>query len=452
MNKQIAVSFENESVKVVYVSINRGNIVVKKALTLTDEEFDRFLQTEKDNNFTVVSDFQNFYQDIITLPPAKEKYLRSLVKLEIKKKSPELKDFSFYYTVLRDIQREGKQLKEVFVLAVSNEDLNSVVDRFDKHNKSVRYLYPNVLTLSNFVALTNGEPDQPVLNVVDLGITKTIFLMKNHKLHFVRVAQSDGKGINDIDVENINMTIAYCRQTLRLNPTNVALIGSPGDRQKTNLNLVAAVESIQYPTNIVAFEETIAEYIVPISAFLHDKELRKNNLLPEYCKSLLFQKMVLKYGIVSFLLFSLVGAGYTGMKVVGISSLKDNITTLRREINEKQPIVSEYETQSKELQQLMPTVNFINTLNASPDVQKVLIALQCLSMKNVKTQSISINNDKDLLQIQVNGSISSNNFAELQSTYKDLLGEIKKVNNLEISTQKLELKSKSFSLDLRWKT
>lgn len=452
MNKQIAVSFENESVKVVYVSINRGNIVVKKALTLTDEEFDRFLQTEKDNNFTVVSDFQNFYQDIITLPPAKEKYLRSLVKLEIKKKSPELKDFSFYYTVLRDIQREGKQLKEVFVLAVSNEDLNSVVDRFDKHNKSVRYLYPNVLTLSNFVALTNGEPDQPVLNVVDLGITKTIFLMKNHKLHFVRVAQSDGKGINDIDVENINMTIAYCRQTLRLNPTNIALIGSPGDRQKTNLNLVAAVESIQYPTNIVAFEETIAEYIVPISAFLHDKELRKNNLLPEYCKSLLFQKMVLKYGIVSFLLFSLVGAGYTGMKVVGISSLKDNITTLRREINEKQPIVSEYETQSKELQQLMPTVNFINTLNASPDVQKVLIALQCLSMKNVKTQSISINNDKDLLQIQVNGSISSNNFAELQSTYKDLLGEIKKVNNLEISTQKLELKSKSFSLDLRWKT
>lgn len=452
MNKQIAVSFENESVKVVYVSINRGNIVVKKALTLTDEEFDRFLQTEKDNNFTVVSDFQNFYQDIITLPPAKEKYLRSLVKLEIKKKSPELKDFSFYYTVLRDIQREGKQLKEVFVLAVSNGDLNSVVDRFDKHNKSVRYLYPNVLTLSNFVALTNGEPDQPVLNVVDLGITKTIFLMKNHKLHFVRVAQSDGKGINDIDVENINMTIAYCRQTLRLNPTNIALIGSPGDRQKTNLNLVAAVESIQYPTNIVAFEETIAEYIVPISAFLHDKELRKNNLLPEYCKSLLFQKMVLKYGIVSFLLFSLVGAGYTGMKVVGISSLKDNITTLRREINEKQPIVSEYETQSKELQQLMPTVNFINTLNASPDVQKVLIALQCLSMKNVKTQSISINNDKDLLQIQVNGSISSNNFAELQSTYKDLLGEIKKVNNLEISTQKLELKSKSFSLDLRWKT
>jgi hypothetical protein len=452
LNKQIAVSFENESVKVVYVSINRGNIVVKKALTFTDEEFDRFLQTEKDNNFTVVSDFQNFYQDIITLPPAKEKYLRSLVELEIKKKSPELKDFSFYYTVLRDIQREGKQLKEVFVLAVSNEDLNSVVDRFDKHNKSVRYLYPNVLTLSNFVALTNGEPDQPVLNVVDLGITKTIFLMKNHKLHFVRVAQSDGKGIDDIDVENINMTIAYCRQTLRLNPTNVALIGSPGDRQKTNLNLVAAVKSIQYPTNIVAFEETIAEYIVPISAFLHDKELRKNNLLPEYYKSLLFQKMVLKYGIVSFLLFSLVGAGYTGMKVVGISSLKDNITTLRREINEKQPIVSEYETQSKELQQLMPTVNFMNTLNASPDVQKVLIALQCLSMKNVKTQSISINNDKDLLQIQVNGSISSNNFAELQSTYKDLLGEIKKVNNLEISTQKLELKSKSFSLDLRWKT
>ncbi len=109
MNKYIAVSFEGEYIKVVHADYRHGNVTIEKTFTFSNIEFDHYLETTKDDEFIVVNDFQNIYQDIISIPPAQDKYLRTLIELEIKKRIPELKDFSFFYEELRDIQKEGKK-------------------------------------------------------------------------------------------------------------------------------------------------------------------------------------------------------------------------------------------------------------------------------------------------------------------------------------------------------
>ena len=79
MKRKIAISFENDVVKIVYAQAARTGTLVEKTLTLDNDEFDRFLATMREDEFIVVQNFETVYQDIVSLPPAREKCLRSLV-------------------------------------------------------------------------------------------------------------------------------------------------------------------------------------------------------------------------------------------------------------------------------------------------------------------------------------------------------------------------------------
>ncbi|MBI4690729.1 MAG: hypothetical protein HY754_10770 [Nitrospirae bacterium] len=147
MARQVAVSFENGVIKIVYALSVHGNLLVEKTFTLRDEEFDDFLKTENTKQFTVVYHFKSFYEDILLIPPVKERYLKNIVASEIKKRFPELKKPSFFYTILGERFHEGRMSNEIFVFAVNNEDLTSVINRFDKYNKKIKHLYPGAFTM-----------------------------------------------------------------------------------------------------------------------------------------------------------------------------------------------------------------------------------------------------------------------------------------------------------------
>jgi hypothetical protein len=122
--RQIAVSFENEVIRIVYASLRRGNLIIKKTLVLRDEEFDEFLKKEKARHFTIVCDFKTFYQDILLLPPVKERFFKNIVEAEIRRKAPEFKDCSFFYVILGSRMHEGRKMHETLVFAVNNYDLS----------------------------------------------------------------------------------------------------------------------------------------------------------------------------------------------------------------------------------------------------------------------------------------------------------------------------------------
>ncbi len=71
MSKQVAVSFEDNLVKVVYASSDKGRTVVQKTTSFKDEEFDSFLKTTRLPDLTVVCNFKRFYSDILYCSPCK---------------------------------------------------------------------------------------------------------------------------------------------------------------------------------------------------------------------------------------------------------------------------------------------------------------------------------------------------------------------------------------------
>jgi len=151
LNRRVVVSFEDNLIKVVFASSRRGKTVVQKTLIFNDEGFDSFLKTAKLPNLTVICHFKRFYSDIISAPPARAAYLKKIVEIEIRKCFPELSSFSFFYTVLKEKTVEEKGLRDVFYFAVENSELGDIIERFNRYGKAIKYIYPDILTLSKVI-------------------------------------------------------------------------------------------------------------------------------------------------------------------------------------------------------------------------------------------------------------------------------------------------------------
>ena len=451
MARQIAISFENELVRVVYASVRPGHITIQKTLTLREEAFDAFLKEEKTGPFTVVCDFNVFYQDVLLLPPVKDKYLNNIVETEMKKKFPDLGEFSFFYAVLGETSTEGRKAREVFIFAVNNEDLFQIIERFGKHGKTVTQLYPSPFVLARFAKLSGTLSEEPVLCVGGAGTIKTLFLMKNRELYFVRVVQSSGTGMHGPDIQNINMTASYCRQTMKINPLRIILLGAASLGYEATMDMIAPVVSADSLPDIVTSEEDTAEYMVPITALLPDSEMKKGSIVPRDYRAMLMQKAILTWCLMFFVVCSVFGLGYIKLRLSDLASLKSGTGYLASEIKALGPVRRAYETRNAEMQKLMPLLDLAKSATVSPDAQKALMALQGLHMDKVNVRSIEINAAENVLNLHVRGTITAPDYAVMQKVYQNLIDALRNTPGIEVASQKIDLKDKSFQIEARYR-
>lgn len=454
MARQIVVSFENEVIRIVYASLRRGNLIIKKTFVLRDEEFDEYLKKEKARYFTIVCDFKSFYQDILLLPPVKERFFKNIVEAEIRRKAPEFKDCSFFYTILGERIQEGKKMRETFVFAVNNYDLSQIIDRFDRYGKEISAIYPAVFTIAQLVNFSYGITDEPILCVAESESGKILLLMKDGKPYFMRTAQSFERGLHDIDVQSINMTANYCRQTLRLTPSRAILIGTACSKYETTMDLLLPVLCMEPPSNIIASRETITDFIIPMSAMLDIKGMEDGNLLPESYRSVCRQKTILAYYTALLLILSAIGMVYLKMILSETADLKRKIASLRAEIKGMESIRIGYENKKIEFDKIAPLIDFINTMNSSPDIQKALVAMSSIKelyWKELNIGSIDINPEGNMVRIKLKGSIAAANFVAMQQTYQNLVEAIRKAEGIEMVSDKIDIKDKGFQIELKYR-
>ncbi|MBI3592541.1 MAG: hypothetical protein HY099_03550, partial [Nitrospirae bacterium] len=338
-----------------------------------------------------------------------------------------------------------KKVKETFFLAVSNDELFKIIDRFSRYDKTVACIYPAAHALSCIVH--SSIDDEPLLCVTESGMSKSLFLAVNGKPCFVRSVQSLESGMHDIDVHDINMTVNYCRQTLRLNPSKVILLGSACLKCETTMNFTLPAACIHPPPNIIAPQETVMDFIMPISALLPDEKLKSGNILPQRYRLLTLQKKVVTYCMMLLLVLSFAGLGYMKMKITEILEIKRSVDMLRDEIKQMETNRLSYEAHTRELQQFVPLINVINRANAYPDMQKALIALSALKapyMSNAHIRSIDISAEATGFKLLLRGDVTATQYADMQRIYQELIGRIKKIKGMEVSSDRLDLKDKSF--------
>lgn len=440
MGRTVAVSFEDEIVRVVYARGKGKDSIIENALTLRDDEFDDFLSKEKAKSFIVVNDFKDFFQDILSLPVTKKNIIKKLVREEVKKRA-DFKDFSFIYFILGERLVENTRMSEVFVFAVKNDEIKAITDRFLQQGKTVSAMYPAIFSLASQI-----EFNEPVLCVSGSGLNKTLFLVKDRVMSFVRSVQSFEKGLSDLDIQNINMTVNYCGQTLRVNPSNVLLFGS----------LCSFYEAPSYsPVAVACFpckSGIFLDFASPISAFSADKDM---NILSEEYRVFYNLKRFLQYTTIVFAILCLSGLGYLGYLLTDIMAGKERLESLRKDITGIESLLSSYESRKALMASYTPFINDLKEVESFPDLHGLMVFISSLKTDHIRLDSVLITRHSNVFSLELKGLVKAENYANTQNYYerfiKSIVDKANNVQKIKLKSHSLELKMKSFIVEMEYR-
>jgi len=444
LRRAVAVSFEGEDVRIVYATLKRTGIEVDDALIVKDEQFDHFLEEERAKEFIVVSSFKGFFQDTVLIPPTKKRFIKRLIEAEVKKRS-QFKDFSFLYTISGEKIVEHRRIKEVSVFAVKKEDMKDIVDRFVLRGKVIKAIYPDIFSIA---CLIGSEP-VPFLCISETGLNKNMFLIKDGVIQFIRIAQSAEKGIRDIDIQNINMTVNYCRQNLKINPYAVALAGSVCSDYNVTTGTSIPIACLSHRMSLTRNDSLYLDFISPLSAFFVPKD-RDINLLPGEYKNLFQTRLFLKYSTALFMMLSLIGMGYTGYIAKNIVELKSKLNSIRASLPDVNNTLTIYDTKKAELAGYMPFITSFRNATSIPDIQKFLSLLSELKTDTIRIDHTSITAGDNILNVELKGSVKTEGYANMQMHYQKLIDSISGIKGASIKGHRLEFRDKSFRVEITY--
>ncbi len=453
MSGKIIISFEDGIIKVLSVKPAAKGMTIKNALTLNAPlELENYLAAEKTRDFIVVANFESFYQDIIYLPPTKEKYFRQIVGLAIRKKLPELVDFSYTYQVLDEVIRDDRKMKEVFFYAVSNDDLLQIIEKFSAYNKNVKALYSSAFCLSMLFKKFVETNDDVFLVVFSSRQSKTVFLLKNLQLIFLRRITGTEIGISDFDIQNINMTINHCRLSMRIQPAKLVLLGDICKELAGKETFIIPTVFMERVPAISEISGNTDDFLIPLSTALAGKQLARSSILPQSYRLLNIRKNIVLTGVWVFLILSVFIGMFIGYQINSIANVNDDIKRLRAEINKNKTLLVSLEEKDSEFRKIESQIAYIDSSNSANNLQKILHALSVLGSttvkKTVETHDLRIAPKGECWQVNLKGYVISNNYVTTFKNYQSLLDVLRNLKEVEIISDNLDFKNKSFQIEL----
>lgn len=444
MGRLVAVSFEGETIKVLYASVKGRDVVVNDAVVLKDDQFDDFLLKEKTKEFIVVNSFMDFYQDTVSVPPAKGKHIKVLAEAEVRKKAP-FKDFSFIHVILGERVVENRTLKDVYIFAVRTEDITRITSRFARHGKVIKALYPDIFAITSYI----GCDDVTFLCISEVGLNKNEFVVKNGAVCFARSAQSFEPGLSEADLQNTSMTVNYCRQTLRITPSFILLAGTLCDSDNVSVSILPAACLVSRTGSLSLDAGTLArDFISPVSAlFVRDGGI---DILTRDYRIFSLTNKLLGYATVIFLGLSIIGAGYGAYKVKNIIELKEKLNSIRKNLTDIDTILSEHDRRQSEFAGYQPYIKSISSAASIPDIRNFLSLFSEVRMTNIRLDSVTLSTTENMLTAALKGSVKSSDYVDIQRNYQDFIRSVGGVKGVAVKGEGLVLTTKGFHVEFDW--
>ncbi|RJQ56984.1 MAG: hypothetical protein C4526_00365 [Nitrospiraceae bacterium] len=444
MRKTAAVSFEGDSVRIVHASVRGKGITVKKTETVPENEFDNYLRREKASEFIVTCQFRESHHDIVTTPVVKEQFLRKIVESEIRKVITQ-KDFSFICAPVGEKVVENRKVMEVFYYAVPEDPVRNVVERFYDNGKTVSALYPSVFSAAALIG--HGVYGEAAMGIFGAGKSRSAFFIKKGKIYFIRNYESFESELSDFDIQNINMTTSYCFQNLRLNPSSVFLIGALSDPLHINTMTTAPLACLSRPEYIHCDREIFNEFIVPVASFLAPKT---SSILSGGFRMLYQVKNYMAYATKAFIILALLCAGAVSYEFRNMTEKKKQIQTAKKSGVDIVNVLAEYDARKEKVNKYMPVVEFLN--RPSPDLQRLLISLGTTDIKGITLNKVNVLSENDnSLSVIFEGTALSDTYAAMQDSLDHMAEELVKLGNMEITRRSVELKDRTFTIEMKYK-
>lgn len=248
------------------------------------------------------------------------------------------------------------------------------------------------------------------------------------------------------------MTINYCFQNLRINPSLVLLTGTLSESYLPRNNITATTSAplacLYKSDHIHCSKETYNEFIIPIASFITPKS---SNILSKEFKNIYMLKNGLLTAARVFVALTLLCLGFIFYEVKDTAHIKDKLKLIRQKNSDVEKIFSEYTSGETEIRKYSQLMDFLNM--SRPCIQKLLITLAELNTKDLIFNSIEAlaKEDDNSFLITISGMSSADTYTSMQTSFKDLTDTLDKMEDLEITSKTMELQNKTFKIEMNYK-
>jgi len=444
LGKTVAVSFEGKDVKILHSSLKGSTLSIIKSEIIDEKDFDDYLSNTKVKEFLVSYNFIETIHDTITVPPVKAKFLDKVIESKIRK-TTNRKDLT-YLTFKIGEQIEGnKKSLGIYFFGVPNDELNGIIDRFHNQDKIVKAIYPSMFSAAALIKRSFKE--EPVLGALNTGNETVVFFLKKGNIQFIRNYESTEPNLTDFDIQNINMTINYCFQNLRTNPSSVLMLGGLTGSSECTSTTISPLASFFKPDDIQCDSEIFSEFFLPVASVYTSKE---SNIMSRDFKNIYALRNYMTYAASLFIVIAVLALGFSLYKGSDIVDKRSNIKEASMSLHNVDNIYDKYQEKTENINRLLTMVNYMN--ESSPDLVELLVKIGSISNNKITVKSIEGKmNRNNIFIVIIKGTSSIDSYTSLQTSFEEMLDTIKGIKNTEIKSSDLNISNQSFSVELQYK-
>jgi len=423
MSALLSFYIDDKTVQAVELSIKDGIISsLGQAVIFPMEGLDAFLASSRVRNCILCCNPESFNHYIFNLPPATSSHYEQIISGELKKLHPEEASSHpcFFYGITEETAIEGVISRKLSVFSYPSDKISGYISSFVYHGKRVLNLYAAPYAIIRGASGIRAEESaRPRLVVASLPDEKLLMLMMNGELVFIRTIPSSSQILTPDDIQNINMTIDYSFQTLRIRTSEVIL-----------LNIPLPPESWQQPSAPISrgtipslshIPETWHEsYLAPLAATVHHVEAPTLGDLapPDYLKFLKGER-IFRRTTAAMLLASIFLAGMTITERLAIAELEASVSRLRGGLAPYTGKLDGYRKLDSEIEKYSRHIQYLNMAGARTGQASSLAGLSSLNGSGCSLRLVKTESSDNFIKVHIEGGIKSEGYEDAQKIYEE---------------------------------
>ncbi|MEI6305444.1 MAG: hypothetical protein WCP33_01360, partial [Deltaproteobacteria bacterium] len=414
MSKVLSIYLDGTVAQVVRVNISNSSVTLREAITLPYDELESYLQECREKACVLSYNTSLFYQDTVYLPQATAKYYDNLVRVEVQKHHSDLANFSFFFRTVGETTVEGVPNSKIVAFSYAEESLADLVSIFHNSNKVITNLYAAPYTIFRLaVAACGNDPDRARLFIAPLPSEKLVLLSEKDELEFVRKIPSPETALLPADIQNINMTMDYCFQSLRVRVSEAIMLDPSDNTEELASSFNSSFRSI-LPAALAGLpEDIVRDYFAPLATALHHVQSRGDcDILPATYVSFKQNKKILTAAILVQLIFMLI-LGWLVMKEQSLIDQHHAVTkTHRAKLGNAGEEISAYKKLDEEIKAQENPIAFLNKINMSQNPENALATLAPPVTKDFSYKGITLKRGDSAVNVHLEGTISASGYKD----------------------------------------